>query len=96
MDQEINDRLNRIEKMVSDNNRMLTRMRRAQKNAAFMRIVYWLVIIGLFVASYYLIQPYISQFAASYGIGSNSSAQSNNSTITSFIKQYQASQKTTQ
>lgn len=102
MDQELNDRLNKIEKTVSDNNRMLTRMRRTQKNAAFMRIVYWVIIIGLFIASYYFVQPYISQFAATYGIGTNSSAPSSTgttatdaSTVMNLIKQYEASKSGT-
>ncbi|MEO5646151.1 MAG: hypothetical protein ABIO57_03595 [Candidatus Paceibacterota bacterium] len=100
MDTELNDRLDRIEKMVSDNNRMLTKMRKAQKNAVYWRIVYWLVIIGLTIASFYAIQPYISQFGAAYGIGGGSSADSSSTTETSttqtllnLVKQYQADQK---
>ncbi len=100
MDQEVFDRLDRIEKLVSDNNRMLVKMRKAQKNAAYWRIVYWLVIIGLTVASFYFVMPYISQLGASYGIGTSTTpSTTSSSTLSSaeaLLKQYEASQKTTQ
>lgn len=66
MDQELDERLKRIEKTLSDNNRILVRMRRAQKNAAFMRVIYWIVIIVLAVASYYAIGPYVASLQSEY------------------------------
>ena len=96
MDTELNDRLARIEEMVSDNNAMLSKMRRAQKNAAYMRIVYWLVIIGLAVVSIYFIMPYLGQLGAAYGIGNtnnNDTAATSNATLTKLLNEYQAGQK---
>ena len=66
MDQETNDRLTRIEKMVSDNNRMLSKMRRAQKNAAFMRVVWGIIVIGLIIWAYQFIKPYLAQIESAY------------------------------
>lgn len=107
MDSELNDRLNRIEKMVNDNNRMLSKMRQAQKNAAYLRIVYWLIVLVLFIASFYFIQPYLSQLGSMFGIGSGSTTTSTSSPqaaaspstaseLSNLLKQYQSSQKTTQ
>ncbi len=99
MDTEINERLENIEKIVSDNNRMLTKLRSAQKNAIYWRIVYWIVILGLAIASFYAIQPYVSQFGAAYGIGSSSAnatvdkGQNTTATLLNLVKQYQADQK---
>jgi preprotein translocase subunit SecY len=93
MDQELADRLNLIEKTVQDNNRMLQKMRKSQKNAAYMRIVYWLIIIILIIASMYFIVPYISNLGSSYGIGSGSSVSGASSTLTNLINQYQAGKK---
>lgn len=99
MEQDIEDRLARIEKVVSDNNAMLTKLRNAQKNAVYWRLVYWLVIIGLTLASFYFIEPYIGQLGAAYGIGGDSSSTTTPSTTESllnFVKQYQEDQKKTQ
>ncbi len=99
MDQELDRRLANIEKMVSDNNRMLSKMRSAQKNALYWKLLYWTIIIGLTVASFYLIQPYIKQFGAAYGLGGDdttSSTQSSTSQLLELVKQYQAGQKTTE
>jgi hypothetical protein len=82
MDQDIKDRLDRIEKLASDNNRILAKMRRAQKNAAYRTGIYWLI---------YFVMPYLTQLGASYGIGNGTSG----STLTNLLNQYEASQKTT-
>lgn len=89
--------------MVSENNAMLSKMRRAQKNAAYLRVVYWLVIIGLTIVSIYFIMPYLSQLGAAYGIGNSDTAPATSATspstantLTNLLKQYEASQKTAQ
>ncbi|MDB5255112.1 MAG: hypothetical protein JWL92_488 [Candidatus Nomurabacteria bacterium] len=103
MDNQLEQRLANIEKLVSDNNRMLIKMRGAQKRAAYVRALYWVVIIGLTIASFYFIQPYISQFGAAYGLGggtstntSDTSSPSTTQTLLNLVKQYQADQKTAQ
>ncbi len=93
MDQELSERLDRIEKMLSDNNRMLAKMRRSQKNAAYRTLLYWIVIIGLTIASFYAVIPYIKSLGASYGIGTGSGADSTSTSITNLINQYEAGKK---
>ncbi len=99
MDQELNDRLTRLEKMVSDNNRMLVKMRRAQRNAAYMRVLYWIVIVLMAVASWYLIQPYLASLTSEYSAitdGNSSGMGNDSSSIMNLINQYTAGQKTAQ
>ncbi|MES2224597.1 MAG: hypothetical protein V4478_01270 [Patescibacteria group bacterium] len=99
MDQELNDRLARIEKMVGDNSRMLSSMRAAQKRAGYFKLLYWLVIVILAIASFYAIKPYIAQFGAAYGLGSSSGTTetpSTTSTVMELLKQYQESKKAAQ
>jgi hypothetical protein len=107
MDPEINQRLDQIEKLVADNNAMLVKMRKAQKNAAYVRAFYWVVIIGLTLASFYYIEPYLTQLGAAYGIGPGATATStttnpdgstttsptDTASVLSLLKQYEASQK---
>ena len=47
--------------LVKENNKMLHKMRRAQKIADFMRFMYWLIIIGISIGGYYVVQPYVTQ-----------------------------------
>jgi hypothetical protein len=87
MNEEINDRLIAIEKMVNDNNQLLVKMRRAQKNAAYVRMGYWAILIIATIASFYFVQPYISQLGAAYGLGSSTDSN----TVNTLLKQYEAS-----
>jgi hypothetical protein len=47
--------------LAEDNNNMLHKIRRGQKWASFTRMMYWLIIIGISVGSFYYLQPYIDQ-----------------------------------
>ena len=47
--------------LTRENNKILRKMRRAQKIASYVRAFYWLVIIGVTVGSFYFLQPYVSQ-----------------------------------
>lgn len=44
-----------------ENNKMLRAMRRSQKIASFMRLVYWVIIIGASIGAFYVLQPYVDQ-----------------------------------
>ncbi len=66
MEQQILDRLSALEKMVADNNHMLRKIQRRARAAAALKIVYWLILIGLGVISISLIKPYIDQLKDMY------------------------------
>lgn len=59
MDPESKKLLEEVHELAKENNKMLHKMRRAQRYAALMRVAYWFVIIGLGVGAFYFIQPYI-------------------------------------
>ena len=61
MDPESKQLLQENLELARENNRMLHSVRGVQKRQAFMRIVYWLIIIGIGIYSFYLLQPYIAQ-----------------------------------
>lgn len=50
--------------LAKDNNVMLKKIRGNQRRDAFFRAVRWIVVIGISVASYYLIQPYLTYVTA--------------------------------
>ncbi|HTH93479.1 MAG TPA: hypothetical protein VL576_03310 [Candidatus Paceibacterota bacterium] len=66
MDPDLEARLDNIEKMVSDNNKMLTRMRQVQRRAAYVRILYWVIGIILAIAAWYYVQPYFESVTNEY------------------------------
>ena len=50
-----------------ENNEMLKKIKGSQKMSNIMRWVYWIVIIVLSVASFWLIQPYINSLLSATG-----------------------------
>lgn len=66
MSDDQNDRLNRIEKLIVDNNKILHGMRRAARWDRFAQLIYWALIIGSSAAAYYYIQPIFKSILSSY------------------------------
>jgi hypothetical protein len=61
------ERLRAIEEKVTENNKMLHHLRNGQKNARFMKIVYFAIIVGMGYVSYTSIKPYLAQLQEVYG-----------------------------
>lgn len=61
---EIEQTLIKTARLAEENNKILRRMQRAQRTAAFMRFVQWILILGSFVVLYYVIQPFIAEIKA--------------------------------
>ncbi|MDE1974950.1 MAG: hypothetical protein KGI49_00330 [Patescibacteria group bacterium] len=70
--------LERTAASVEENNKILRGLRRSNRTAIIMRVVYWIVIIVLSFGAYYLIQPYFD-FLTSLGSGGGSSQSQNGS-----------------
>lgn len=62
-----NDRLDRIEKMVEENNHILKSMRRGSRFGLFLNMIYWIAALGIGLTAYYKIQPYIDGAIEFYG-----------------------------
>ena len=70
MDQEIAELKREVESLKAvtvDTNKIVHGMRRSQRWHSFFTVLWWIIILGLTGASYYFIQPYISQATAAYG-----------------------------
>ena len=71
MDPEAKQLIEKTYSLVEENNKKLRRMRRSQKVTSIMRVVYWLIIIGIAIGAFYFLQPYIDKlekFLGSTGI----------------------------
>lgn len=53
-------------RMVEENNALLRKMRRAALFGRIFHILYWVVIIGVSVGAYYVVQPYVDQVRGIY------------------------------
>jgi hypothetical protein len=58
--------LTRSIKLSEENNRMLRGIRRNARISSFLRVVYWIIILGTAFGTYYYIQPYISAIMKGY------------------------------
>lgn len=64
MDPQSKDLLQKTFALAEENNKMLRHIRRSQKVANIMSIIYWLIIIGIAIGAFYFLQPYITQIEA--------------------------------
>ncbi|NQV88207.1 MAG: hypothetical protein HQ402_01445 [Parcubacteria group bacterium] len=67
--------LEKILNLSEENNKMLHKMKRSMRVTQFVRIIYWIIIIGSAIGAYYYVQPYMDQLLKIYsgmngGIGS--------------------------
>lgn len=62
MDQELSN----IKKTVDENNKMLRKLLVYQRYVVWVNILKWLIIIGVSLGLYYIIQPYIEQLMSFY------------------------------
>lgn len=66
MSPEERELLNKSVSLAEDSNKILRAMRRSQRWASIVRIIYWALIIGSAIGAYYLFQPYIDQIKNVY------------------------------
>lgn len=70
MDQEIKDLKEMLRKnleLSAENNKMLHSIKRGILLSRIMRIVYWVIILGVGVGIYYYIEPYVDSAIGAYG-----------------------------
>ncbi|HLP43827.1 MAG TPA: hypothetical protein VK145_00945 [Candidatus Nanoarchaeia archaeon] len=65
----------RLMALTEENNRMLKRIRRAAFWNGLIRIVYWLIILGISIGAYYYVQPYLEQLITTYKAVQTGTAQ---------------------
>jgi len=66
MEGDLTNKINEIRALTEENNKILKSIRRHGRLATFMRLVYWIVIIGIGIGSYYYIQPFVDPLISSY------------------------------
>jgi hypothetical protein len=51
--------LERTHKLAEENNEILRGIRRSNRISAVFRVIYWIIIIGIGVGTFYFLQPYL-------------------------------------
>ncbi len=101
MDPEVKKMIEESLTLNRESNTILKGIRSAQRRAEIMKIIYWVIILGITFGAYYFVQPYIESLMGYYssiaGIGgdgttTDGSSISNLSQIQDLLKQYQAQQ----
>ena len=59
--------LERTYKLTEENNKILISIRRSSRLSMVVKVLYWIVIIGLSFGAYYFIQPYINMLTGLSG-----------------------------
>jgi hypothetical protein len=67
MQPEEKEMLEKTLKLAEENNEMLHSIRRGLFWAKVMRMIYWIIIIGIAVGAFYFITPYIDSALETYG-----------------------------
>lgn len=66
VESDIEKRLGEIEKLSRENNAILHKLRRAQMWASLMRVLYWLIALGIAAATYVWLEPYLKTLMDTY------------------------------
>ena len=71
MDEEYKKKLDRLIIQSEENNFLLKKVRRSQKNSAIYKVVYWIVVLAIAAGGYLVAQPYVSNILNLYSGGIN-------------------------
>ena len=84
MDPDTKKLLEENQSVSKENNRLLLEVRKVQKRAQMIKIVYWAVIIIIGIGAYFAVSPYFTQLESIYTGG-----QSSLDTINTYLDTYQ-------
>ncbi|MBP6925626.1 MAG: hypothetical protein KBC22_01020 [Candidatus Pacebacteria bacterium] len=82
-------RIEKIEKLLEENNKMLKQVRSVQKRAWWAMILKWTIFVALSFGAYYAIQPYVERVNSGYGqmLNAFGNAQNGAANISAFFGQ---------
>jgi hypothetical protein len=66
MDLETSQLLRRLTELTEENNKILLKIQKHTRWTMFFNAVKWILIIGVFIGSYIVVQPYIDQVMSMY------------------------------
>ncbi len=77
MDPEQQKAFQELLELTRENNKILTKMYRSMMWGRVVRVLYWILVIGIAIGSFYFIQPYMDQLKEVYGNVSDAKTQFN-------------------
>jgi len=93
MDDEIENLLKETKTLVEENNKILKGIRRSNRWGAFIKTVYWIIIIVITIGAFAYIQPYLNSMIKIYNQLEGTSTditnlKNNQNSFTNGIKEY--------
>ena len=76
MDLETSQLLHRLTELTEENNKILLKIQKHTRWTMFFNAIKWILIIGVFVGSYIVVQPYLDQVMSMYKTFQSTQAQS--------------------
>lgn len=70
MDPEIKRKLDILTAKVDENHRLIKKIRNRQRTAAMIKVIYWVLIIGIALGAYYYVKPLYESLVNAYTQGS--------------------------
>jgi hypothetical protein len=67
MQPEEKEMLKKTLELAQENNSMLHSIRRSMRLGRIMKVIYWVIIIGIAIGAYYYVTPYIDSAVNGYG-----------------------------
>ena len=67
MEQDEKDLLEKTYEMSKENNHILKGIRASNRWASFIRVIYWILIIGASLVAYYFVKPYVAPMLKAFG-----------------------------
>ena len=67
MDPEDKIKLERALALSEENNELLRKIHRSLKLSRWVRVLYWVILLGASIGAFYYLQPYIDQVLGTYG-----------------------------
>ncbi|MBU2597112.1 MAG: hypothetical protein KJ757_06105 [Planctomycetes bacterium] len=66
--QDIKEQLAEAQKLARENNKILRHMQRSARAGMFLRILYWVLIIGSMLGLYYYLQPFLDDIVEIFNV----------------------------
>ncbi len=61
MDPEMKQKIDELFELTKENNQMLRTLRRLQRWSTALKVVYWIILLGIAAGAFYFLQPYVTQ-----------------------------------
>ena len=90
-DEDLKEKIDRLEKIVEEDHKMIRSLYVRARIASGLRIFYWTIILILAISSYYYVQPYVAELRSVYDNLQSVQRNFNNPSVGDFFDKFKDS-----